>query len=87
MSSPATGDISNSDHDPTDLPVYSRSYMVYGQNIWRAEREAVHNHGHQLEAILTHADIRQDGIEDLFWPNPSDNSAVAAGRKNRRTRR
>jgi hypothetical protein len=68
MSSPATGDISNSDRDPTDLPVYSRSYVVYGQNIWRAEREAVHNHGHQLEAMLTHADIRQDGIEDLFWP-------------------
>jgi hypothetical protein len=68
MSSPTTGDISNSDRDPSDLPVYSRSYLVYGQNIWRTEREAVHNHGHQLEAILTHADIRQDGIEDLFWP-------------------
>jgi hypothetical protein len=67
MSSRLTGDISNSDRDPDDMPVYSRTYVLYGQNIWRSEREAVHNRGHQLEAILTHANIRQDGNPGLFW--------------------
>jgi hypothetical protein len=67
MSSPLTGDISNSDRDPADLPVYTSTYMVYGQNLWRTEREAVHNHGHQLEAILTHANILQESNAALFW--------------------
>jgi hypothetical protein len=67
MSSPVTGDISNSDRDPADLPVYSRTYMVYGQNLWRTHNEAVHNHGHQLEAILTHVDVLRHGSTELFW--------------------
>jgi hypothetical protein len=67
MSSPTTGDISNSDRNPTDLPVYTRSYILYGQNIWRSHNEAIHNHGHQLEAMLSHANLRQDGNLELFW--------------------
>jgi hypothetical protein len=66
MASRASGDISNSDRDPDDLPLYSRTYMVYGQNLWRSEREAVHNHGHQLEAMMLHANALQDGTTDLF---------------------
>jgi hypothetical protein len=68
MSSPVTGDISNSGRDPSDLPIYSSTYVLYGQNIRRAEREAVHNHGHQLESMLDYADRRRDGNSDLFWP-------------------
>jgi hypothetical protein len=66
MASRISGDISNSDRDPDDLPLYSRTYMVYGQNLWRSEREAVHNHGHQLEAMMLHANALQDGNTDLF---------------------
>jgi Concanavalin A-like lectin/glucanases superfamily len=67
MSSPTTGDISNSARDPSDLPVYNHTYVLYGQNFRRTEAEAVHNRGHQLEAILTHVNERQDGNTVLFW--------------------
>jgi hypothetical protein len=67
MSSPLTGDISNSGRDPSDLPIYSRTYVMYDQNIRRSEREAVHNRGHQLEQVLEYANIRQDGNSTLFW--------------------
>ena len=66
MASRISGDISNSDRDPDDLPLYSRTYMVYGQNLWRSEREAVHNHGHQLEAMMLHVNAEQDGNTELF---------------------
>jgi hypothetical protein len=75
MSSALTGDISNSGRDPTDLPIYSKSYVLYGHNIRRSEREAVHNRGHQLESILGFVNIRQDGNANLFWQKfvgPSD---------------
>ncbi len=67
MSSPLTGDISNSNRDNTDLPIYKSTYTVYGQNFRRSHAEAVHNHGHQLEAILSHANHLQFGNTDLFW--------------------
>ncbi len=67
MSSPLTGDISNSNRDNTDLPIYNSTYTVYGQNFRRTQAEAVHNHGHQLEAILSHVDQLQHGNTALFW--------------------
>ncbi len=67
MSSPTTGDISNSDRDPDDLPLYDKTYIVYGQNFRRSQAEAVHNRGHQLEAILSYINQLQDGNTDLFW--------------------
>jgi hypothetical protein len=67
MASRLTSDISNSGRDPTDLPLYTHTYVVYDQNIRRSEREAVHNRGHQLEQMLEYANTRQDGNSDLFW--------------------
>ena len=61
MSSRLTGDISNSSRNNTDLPVYNSTYTVYGQNFRRTHSEAVHNHGHQLESILSHVN------SNLFW--------------------
>ena len=61
MSSPVTGDISNSSRFEDDLPVYDHTYTVYGYNFARTQAEAVHNHGHQLEAILSYRD------PVLFW--------------------
>ena len=67
MSSSLTGDISNSDRDPSDLPIYDHTYIVYGYNMRRSHAEAIHNHGHQLEAMFSYAAWLQDGNSDLFW--------------------
>jgi hypothetical protein len=55
------GDISNSDRDPHDLPVLSKSYTVYHYNYGRGPSEAVEDHMHQIEAVLRHVDPH------LFW--------------------
>ncbi|MFN3979987.1 MAG: hypothetical protein ACK4SA_06355 [Caldilinea sp.] len=55
------GDISNSDRDPHDLPIFDRTYTVYHYNYGRGPSEAVEDHMHQIEAILRHVD------PDLFW--------------------
>lgn len=67
MASPLTGDISNSNRDNTDLPVYDRTYVVYGYNFRRSQAEAIHDHGHQLESQFAWVNHRQDGNTDLFW--------------------
>ena len=67
MASLATGDISNSDRRNTDLPVYEKTYVVYGMNYHRTQAEAVHNHGHQIEAMLDYLDLRDNGQRDIFW--------------------
>jgi hypothetical protein len=48
------GDISNSDRDGFDLPVLGRTYVVYHYNYQRETTEAVHNHIHQIEAVMRH---------------------------------
>ena len=55
------GDISNSDRDPADLPILSKTYTVYHYNYQRGPSEAVEDHMHQIEAVLRHVDA------DLFW--------------------
>lgn len=67
MSSPTTGDISNSFRWNDDLPILNHTYVLYGVNFRRSQAEAVHNVGHQLEAMLGHANWLQDGNTDLFW--------------------
>jgi len=53
MASPH-GDISNSDRDRRDLPVLGKTYVVYHYNYERETSEAVHNHIHQIEAVMRH---------------------------------
>lgn len=67
MSSPLTGDISNSDRSNNDLPIYNDTYVVYAHNIRRTQGEAIHNRGHQYEAIFAHVNNLQDGNSNLFW--------------------
>ncbi|UCC87755.1 MAG: hypothetical protein JSV81_00200 [Anaerolineales bacterium] len=55
------GDISNSDRDPDDLPVLSKTYTVYHYNYQRGTSEAVEDHLHQIEALLGFIDSR------MFW--------------------
>lgn len=67
MSSPTTGDISNSDRDNTDLPVYDHTYIVHYRNIRRLDPTTIHGDGHQLESMLSYANLRQDGNTQLLW--------------------
>ena len=57
MSSP-TGDISNGGGGTSDLPVYNKTYVVYGFNYSRGVSEDLHNRGHQLERQLDHVDAQ-----------------------------
>jgi hypothetical protein len=67
MSSPLTGDVSNSSQNPDDLPIYQKTYIVYMQNFRRTQAEAVHDRGHQYEVMFSYINMRQDGNTDLFW--------------------
>lgn len=67
MSSPVTGDVSNSNRWNDDLPIYDRTYTLYNYNYTRSSNEAVHNHGHQLEAIYGHTNWLQTGNDHFFW--------------------
>jgi hypothetical protein len=69
MSSPFTGDISNSYQFADDLPVYSKTYVLYNYNFTREGNEATHNHGHQFESMIDYVARRQDGNTDLFTKN------------------
>lgn len=71
MSSP-TGDVSNSDRDNQDLPVFDRTYTVYHYNYGRGVGEMLENHLHQFEHLLNYADGRdftppEKWSELLFW--------------------
>lgn len=71
MSSP-TGDVSNSDRDQDDLPVFSKTYTVFHYNYGRGVGEMLENHMHQLEHLLNWADGRdvtppEKWSELLFW--------------------
>jgi len=71
MSSP-TGDVSNSDRDNKDLPVFNRTYTLYHYNYGRGVGEMLENHTHQLEHLLNWADGRdvtppEKWNELLFW--------------------
>ena len=63
MSSPITGDISNSSRNNKDLPIYSKTYVVYGFNAHRGADTDLHNRGHQIEAQLSYVD------SNLIWNN------------------
>ena len=67
MSSPVTGDISNSARDNTDLPVYEHSYILYQFDWSLTHNNAIHNQGHQIESMLGYVNYRQDGNEHLFF--------------------
>ncbi len=66
------GDVSNSNRDEKDLPVYNHTYTLYHYNYQRGLSEAVEDHMHQIEAVLNYIDGRDDTPEDqwsqlLFW--------------------
>jgi hypothetical protein len=71
MSSPH-GDVSNSNRDNGDLPIYKRTYTVYHYNYGRGLGEMLENHLHQFEHLWNHVDGRETTppekwSELLFW--------------------
>lgn len=67
LSSPVTGDISNSARLRNDLPVYDHTYTVYQFDLTSNHAFAIHNFVHQIENQLSYINRRQDGNEDLFF--------------------
>jgi hypothetical protein len=61
MSSPS-GDVSNSYRMSNDLPIYNKTYVVYGYNIETSPANNIHNRGHQIEAQFFYLDSRWWGI-------------------------
>ena len=66
------GDISNSNRDEDDLPVFKNTYTLYHYNYQRGLSEAVEDHMHQIEALLNYVDGRDDAPKGeweglLFW--------------------
>lgn len=62
MASPITGDISNSYRLPNDLPIFNKTYVMYGDNGWRGVDTDLHNRGHQIEAQLAYVDK-----DNIWW--------------------
>tara|TARA_B110000967_G_C18862463_1_gene550771 strand:- start:104 stop:1789 length:1686 start_codon:yes stop_codon:yes gene_type:complete len=71
MSSPNTGDISNSYRIPEDLPIYDNTYVVYGYNGHRGADTNIHNRGHQIKTQMMWLEQRKsfDEKNQLFWNN------------------
>ncbi len=66
------GDVSNSDRDSNDLPLFSSTYTLYHYNYQRGLSEAMEDHMHQIEAVLNSVDGRDTTDEKnwaslLFW--------------------
>jgi hypothetical protein len=61
MSSPITGDISNSYRIPDDLPVYSKPYVVVHHFWQRTQTTNMEPHLHQYESMWLHIN------RQLFW--------------------
>ena len=67
MASPFTGDVSNSYQVPDDLPIYSNTYVVYGNSGHRGVDTNIHNRGHQIERQLRYVEKNKKSGQELFW--------------------
>jgi len=60
------GDVSNSNRNTTDLPIYNNTYVVYGFEGTRGVETDLHNRGHQIEVQMD----KIDGSEKIkFGPS------------------
>ena len=66
MSSPTTGDVSNSFEGNGDLDVFNKTYTLFNYNYGGTATQAIHNHGHQLERLLSYVNMKQDGNNQLW---------------------
>jgi hypothetical protein len=69
MSSPTSGDVSNSWRIADDLPIYNSTYVVYTYNLHRSHAENIHNHGHQIESQLNQIDVGDFSKDERLFLN------------------
>ncbi|MHA8067821.1 InlB B-repeat-containing protein [Aquirufa ecclesiirivi] len=71
MSSPITGDVSNSYYFPNDLPIYNHTYVVYGNSGHRGADTNLHNRGHQIEAQMNYIEnlVHKPAIGNALFKN------------------
>lgn len=81
MSSPLTGDISNSSRFQDDMPVFRKTYTMY--NFGFTGNTSLHTVGHQLEATLSHLNNLQDRNDNLFWTQFSGRNANGSFKQGR----
>ena len=67
MSSPLTKDVSNSWQIQDDLPIYNKTYLVYGNSGHRGVDTNIHNRGHQIERQLRYIERDKKSGQELFW--------------------
>ncbi len=77
------GDISNSE-GIADMPVCSKTYVLYNYNYGRGTDAAVHDHGHQLEAVYNNIDsTTYTGKFEGPWRTYYNNDGSGAGNAHR----
>ncbi|MHA8060349.1 InlB B-repeat-containing protein [Aquirufa beregesia] len=71
MSSPSTGDVSNSYYFPNDLPIYNNTYVVYGNSGHRGADTNLHNRGHQIEAQMNYIEnlVHKPSLGNALFKN------------------
>ena len=88
MSSPSqSGDISNSNRDNNDLPIYNSTYVVYAHYGTAGVETNLHVRGHQIEAQLYYLDktplsvgSRKKLFSDLFVGSGNGTNNMPLGR-------
>ncbi len=66
MSSQLTGDVTNNPRRNDDLPIYDKSYTIYGIDLAKPFNLAARTHASQLEALFTYANKNHDGDTTMF---------------------
>ena len=66
MSSQLTGDVTNNPRRNDDLPMYDKSYTVYGIDLAQPFKVAARAHTSQLEALFTYANKNHDADATMF---------------------
>jgi hypothetical protein len=67
MSSPITGNISNPFPRANVLPLYNKTYVVYGNSGSRSVAENLHNRGHEIEVEMNYIEKNKVTGQRLFY--------------------
>ncbi len=66
MSSQLTGDVTNNARRNDDLPIYNKSYTIYGIDLTNPFKVAARAHASQFETLFTYANKNHDGDTTMF---------------------
>ena len=66
MSNQLTGDVTNNSRRNDDLPIYNKTYTVYGIDLAQPFKAAARAHTSQLEALFNYANKNHDSDATMF---------------------